>query len=110
MRWNEGVTVEIEDAHTLLDALDALSNGTALPMLIHVAGVNFSQASRKVSPPPSRVSRIAPLGSSPVDRVVALFLFQFYRLPCPIKYFTTPGKAMAWATAADPANGSVVSS
>ncbi|WP_411374156.1 STAS/SEC14 domain-containing protein [Arthrobacter sp. MPF02] len=94
--WNKGVTVESEDTDRLVAALDALGDGKALPLLIQVGGVTFTHASRKVSPPASHVSRIALLGSSPVDQVVALFLFRFYKLPCPIKYFTSLRPAMAW--------------
>lgn len=96
MSWKRGVTVEAEDAHTLVAALDTLGDGRPLPILIHVAGVNFSQASRKINPPPSHVSRIALLGSSPVDQVIAMFLFRIYHLPCPIKYFTSLRPAVAW--------------
>jgi len=96
LRWNQGATVDLEATESLLAALDTLGDGNPLPLLIHVEGVSFTHASRKVSPPASHVSRIALLGASPVDQVVALFLFRFCQLPCPIKYFTSLRPAMAW--------------
>ena len=96
MRWNEGVTVEEDDARRLVSALDTLGKGKPLPILISVRRISFTHASRKISPPASHVSRIALLGSSPVDQVIALFLFKVYQLPCPIKYFTSLRPALAW--------------
>ncbi|WP_171027474.1 STAS/SEC14 domain-containing protein [Pseudarthrobacter sp. NamE2] len=101
LRWNQGVTVELEDTERLVAGLDALGDGKPLPLLIQVGGVTFTYASRKVSPPAAHVSRIALLGSSPVDQVIALFLFRFYQLPCPIKYFTSLRPALAWLRSRD---------
>lgn len=96
MRWNEGVTVEEDDALQSLSALESLGKGQPLPILVHVTGVSFSHAARKVPAPPSRLSRIAILGSSPVDQVIAMFVFKVVRLPFPIKYFTSARAALAW--------------
>lgn len=96
LRWKPGMTVGLDDAQGARAAVDALGQGTSLPMLIHVHGVRFSAEARRVFPSPSSVSRIALLGSSPVDQVIALFLLRICPLPCPVMYFTAEKKAAAW--------------
>lgn len=53
-------------------------------------------AAREVFPSQGNVSRIALLGSSPVDYTIALFLLRVCPLPCPVSYFTSSTKALTW--------------
>lgn len=96
LRWRTGQTIGVEEVQCAAAAIDALRQGSTFPMLIHVQGVNFTRAARKVSPPPGSVSCIALLGSSPVDYAIALFMLKISPLPCPVAYFTSSRKAMAW--------------
>lgn len=96
LRWGAGQTIGLDDAHCAAAAVDALSQGSTLPMLVHVERVNFTRAARQLIPTPGSVSRIALLGSSPVDYAIALFLLRVSPLPFPIAYFTSSRKAMAW--------------
>lgn len=96
LRWRAGEAVGVNEAQAALEAIDALGLGASHPMLIHVQGVNFSRAARRVFPSPSRVSRIALLGSSPVDYVIALFVLRVIPLPFPIRYFTSSQEAIMW--------------
>lgn len=43
--------------------------------------------------------RIALLGESPVDRVMATFFLGRVRSPCPARFFTSSEEAMHWLTA-----------
>ena len=96
LTWQPGITVECDDASAVLSAIATLGQGNSLPMLIDIEGVTHSAAARKVLPAPSSVTRIALLGSSPVDEVVARFRFGFMPLPFPVMYFTSSSSAMAW--------------
>jgi hypothetical protein len=96
LRWRTGATVGVNEAQAALAAIDALGQGASLPMLIHVQGVNFSRAARRIFPSPSQVSRIALLGSSPVDYVIALFVLRVVPLPFPVRYFTSSQEAITW--------------
>jgi hypothetical protein len=96
LRWRAGETIGADEAHAALDAIDALGQGASLPMLVHVQGVNFSRAARRVFPSPSSVSRIALLGSSPVDYTIALFVLRVIPLPLPVRYFTSAREAITW--------------
>jgi hypothetical protein len=96
LSWRKGQNIGIEDAHCAVAAIHELGQGNSLPMLILLEGVNFTRESRKVFPSKGSVSRIALLGSSPVDYVIALFFLRVSPLPCPVSYFTSPRKAMTW--------------
>jgi len=95
LSWRAGQTIEAEEAHGAVAAIDELSQGS-LPLLILVRGVNFTRAACKVSPSEGTVSRIALLGSSPVDYTIALFFLRVCPLPCPVSYFTSSRKALMW--------------
>jgi hypothetical protein len=41
-------------------------------------------------------SRIALLGSSPVDRIIANFTIERQTLPCPTRFFTSRDEALGW--------------
>jgi hypothetical protein len=96
LRWRSGQTIEVDEAQCAVAAIDTLRQGKSLPVLIRVEGVTFTREARKVFPSPGSVSRMALLGSSPVDYAIALFLLRFSPLPCPVAYFTSLKKAMTW--------------
>lgn len=96
LRWKQGAYIGIDVANAALSAITALGGGKKLPMLVEIQGVTHSAAARKVMPDPSTISRIALLGSSPVDRVIAMFRLTLVTAGCPIRYFTSREKAMAW--------------
>lgn len=96
LRWKRGAYVGIDVARAALEAISALGRGNRLPMLVEIQGVTHSAAARKVFPDPSSVSRMALLGSSPVDRVVAMFRLPLLPAGFPIRYFTSADKAVAW--------------
>jgi hypothetical protein len=95
LRWRSGHAIGPEEAHGANAAIEALSQGRSLPLLVDVEGVTFTRPARKVPPSPS-VSKIALLVSSPVDYVIALFVLRISPLPCPVAYFTSIRKAMSW--------------
>lgn len=96
LRWKPGAYIGIDVARAALDAIATLSKGSRLPMLVELQGVTHSAAARKEFPSPSNISRMALLGSSPVDRVVAMFRLTMVHAGFPIRYFTSEEKAMAW--------------
>jgi hypothetical protein len=96
LRWRSGQTIGVDESHRAVSAIETLGHGSSLPMLIQVEGVTFTREARKVFPSPGSVSRIALLGSSPVDYAIALFVLRVSPLPCPVAYFTSPTKAMTW--------------
>jgi SpoIIAA-like len=96
LRWKRGAYIGIDVAKAAIAAISALGNGSRLPMLVEIQGVTHSAAARKVFPDASSVSRMALLGSSPVDRVIAMFRLPLLPTGFPIRYFTSEDKAQAW--------------
>lgn len=96
LRWKHGACIGIDVAKAGLAAVSTLSQGARLPMFVEIQGVTHSAAARKVSPEASKISRMAILGSSPTDRVIAMFRLPFVPAGYPIRYFTSEDRAMAW--------------
>ena len=99
LSWKRGTYIGIGVANAALAAITTLSQGARLPMLVEIQGVTHSAAARQVFPDTSNISRMALLGSSPVDRVVAMFRLPTAPVGFPIRYFTSPDKAVAWLLA-----------
>ncbi|MDJ0459689.1 STAS/SEC14 domain-containing protein [Arthrobacter sp. NQ7] len=89
LSWRPRQTIDVDDAHRAVAAIDELCQENSLPLLILVRGVNFTRAACKVYPSEGSVSRIALLGSSPVDYTIALFFLRLCPLPCHVSYFTS---------------------
>ncbi|WP_285244068.1 hypothetical protein [Pseudarthrobacter sp. fls2-241-R2A-127] len=79
LRWKQGAYVGIDVANAALEAISTMGQGARLPMLVEIQGVTHSAAARKVFPDPSSISRMALLGSSPVDHVIAMFRLPLFR-------------------------------
>lgn len=102
LRWKAGETIRTDDALEALSHLQERYQGKSYPMLIPVESVTFSRSARKLLTSPGCASRIALLGSSPVDHVIALFFLHGQATPCPTMYFTSLRKAMTWLRDGDP--------
>lgn len=95
--WNRSVRIEAEDALSAMDAVNVVGDGSEYPMLVDMATTeSVSRQARAVFSIPCAASRIALLGSSPVDRVLANFFLSLHVPPCPTRFFTSLDDAMAW--------------
>jgi hypothetical protein len=66
-------------------------------MLVDMAAVaSVSREARGVWSIPCSASRIALLGKSPVDRVLANFFLGVHVPPCPTRFFTSRSEALDW--------------
>jgi hypothetical protein len=95
--WNRSVRIEAEDALSAMDAVNVVGGGSEYPMLVDMATTeSVSRQARAVFSIPCAASRIALLGSSPVDRVLANFFLSLHVPPCPTRFFTSRDDALAW--------------
>lgn len=94
--WKPGVTIESADAHAAMAAVNELCNGIQYPLLVEVAGTDVSRDARSTFSLPSAASKIALLGSNPVDRMLANFFLGVRSPPCPTRFFTSRADAMNW--------------
>ena len=100
LRWTPGVTIEGRDAAAAVTAVRTLSKGSRYPLLVEMAGTAWVTAeARRLFAASNVAPRIALLGESPVDRVMATFFLGRVRSPCPARFFTSSEEAMHWLTA-----------
>jgi hypothetical protein len=77
--------------------VNEVCNSVDRPMLVDMASTEtVSREARAVWSIPCSASKIALLGSSPVDRVIANFFLGIHVPPCPTKFFTSESEAMGW--------------
>ncbi len=97
LRWPRGASISEADAQNAMDRVNDMCGSTRRPMLVDMATTEkVSRGARAVFGRPCQASRIALLGSSPVDKVMANFALGVSRLPCPTRFFTSRTEAMAW--------------
>lgn len=93
--WPAGVTITGPSARAAFDAVNRLSSDRRRPMLVDMATTkSVAREARAVFGEPSAASRIALLGRSPVDRVIANFTLGVSQVPCPTRFFTDRAKAL----------------
>jgi hypothetical protein len=97
LQWNEQVVIDEPDAKAAMAAVNEMCGDATHPMLVDMAKTkSVTRNGRAVFSIPCAASRIALLGSSPVDRLLANFFLGVYTPPCPTRYFNSRAEAMAW--------------
>jgi hypothetical protein len=93
--WKPGTVLQADDVHAAIATVNELADGAEFPMLIDIANTQaVSRQARSVFSVKCAASRIALLGSSPVNRVIANFAMARRILPCPTRFFTSRNEAM----------------
>ncbi|TLM84580.1 STAS/SEC14 domain-containing protein [Pseudarthrobacter sp. NamE2] len=94
--WQPGVGLEEADIQAAMALVNDVCHGRGRPLLVEMTGVKtVSHAGRAAFSNPSAASRIALLGSNPVDRVLADFRGPNTH-PCPTRFFTDKCEAVDW--------------
>lgn len=97
LHWARGISITEEDARRAMDRVNELCAGARHPMLVDMATTKaVSRGARAVFGLPCAASRIALLGSSQVDKVIANFILGVTTLPCPTRFFTSETDAIDW--------------
>lgn len=97
LRWLPKVDILVEDARAAMAAVNDVCQDVPHPMLVDMATVSsVSREARAIWSIPCSASRIALLGRSPVDRVLANFFLGVHIPPCPTRFFTSRSEAMDW--------------
>ncbi|XAS63774.1 STAS/SEC14 domain-containing protein [Pseudarthrobacter sp. So.54] len=100
LQWLSGINIEVEDARAAMSKVNEVCHGVPHPMLVDMAAVaSISRDARGIWSIPCDASRIALLGRSPVDRVLANFFLGVHIPPCPTRFFTSRSDAMDWLNA-----------
>ncbi|WP_104045751.1 DUF7793 family protein [Arthrobacter sp. ZGTC412] len=92
-----GTVLEAADVHAAMAKVNELADGAEYPMLIDMSNTQaVTRQAKSVFSLKCAASRIALLGSSPVNRVIANFAMARRTLPCPTRFFTSRTEAMNW--------------
>lgn len=95
--WPRGVKITGPSARRAFDDVNLICGAVRRPMLVDMATTkSVAREARAVFGEPCAASRIALLGHSPVDRVIANFTLGVSTVPCPTKFFTDRAQAMAF--------------
>ncbi|MDQ0824368.1 hypothetical protein QFZ60_000541 [Arthrobacter sp. B2I5] len=95
--WEPSVRIEVEDAQAAMATVNRIAGDSSYPMLVDMATTeNVSIQARSVFSIPCAANRIALLGSSPVDRIIANFFLGVHIPPCPTRFFTSRAESMKW--------------
>jgi hypothetical protein len=97
LKWARGVSISEADAEAAMSGVNELCGALRHPMLVDMATTaQVSRGARAVFGRPCQASRIALLGASPVDKVLANFILGINRPPCPTRFFTSRQEATDW--------------
>lgn len=103
LRWPRAASISQADAEAAMRGVNELCGDRRHPMLVDMATTaQVSRGARSVFGKPCQASRIALLGASPVDKVLANFILGLNKLPCPTRFFTSRDDAMGWLQASQP--------
>jgi hypothetical protein len=95
--WPPGAQITGAYAQRAFDDVNALCGGVRRPMLVDMATTkSVARGARAVFGQPCAASRIALLGRSPVDRIIANFTLGVSEVPCPTRFFTDRARALSY--------------
>jgi hypothetical protein len=97
LRWTSGVRITGELARAAMDLVDSVNAGRPRPLLVEMTGAAaVTWEARSAFTRPCTVTRLALLGRSPVDRVLASSALGASAPPMPTRFFTSEDTALAW--------------
>jgi hypothetical protein len=100
LTWTRDASITEADAEAAMEQVNVLCGESRHPMIVDMATTaDVSRGARAVFGRPCQASRIALLGSSPVDRVLANFILGINKTPCPTRFFTDRAEALSWLKA-----------
>jgi len=97
LSWGPGVRITEELAAAAMARVDELNGDAEHPLLVSMTGTaELTRGARMVFARRCSASRIALLGSSAVDRVIANFALGVSAVPVPTRFFTSEPAAVSW--------------
>lgn len=95
--WKPGTVLEADDVHAAIAKVNEVADGAEYPMLIDITNTRVvTRPAKAVFSTKCAASRIALLGSNPVNRVIANFAIARRTLPCPTRFFASRNEAISW--------------
>jgi len=99
VRWTPGAVVTATEATAMKSRAVEISSGRALPMLVEMSNLEWvDRRAREIFAAPWPLARMALVGASPVDEVIAIFYASQHDHSCPTRFFTSVDEAVTWLT------------
>jgi hypothetical protein len=103
LTWASGVHITADLAAAAMTQVNEHNEDHERPLLVDMTGIAaLSRDAHKYFGQRSRISRIAIVGQSAVDRVIANFGLRVSPPPVPSRFFNSRGAALAWLQATTP--------
>ena len=97
VEWAEGHTVTEQDARGLMDRVVQLSSSVHPPMLVHLNNmVSLSRPALQAFATELKVSALAVVGPTAVDRAITTFFTGVHEPHYPTQYFEGSAAAVQW--------------
>ena len=97
VRWKPGVEITGPLATEAMDTVDELNGDHKRPLLVDLTGTaTVTREARSAFSRECQVSRMALVGRSAVDRVLANFALKVNSIAIPSRFFTSLPAALAW--------------
>lgn len=97
LSWDCGLVVTGDAARQVMARVNALCYARRKPLLVTSVWMEaLSHAARNVFAGNWPLTRIAVMGTSPVDKVIFVFYAARHRPVCPTQFFTSEADAMRW--------------
>ncbi len=94
--WNPHVCIEAGDAREAMAAVLDLAAGNEHPLLVDMTMTASLEHQARAVFSERCATRIALLGTSPVDRILANRVLSAQRQPCPKRFFNSASEATRW--------------
>jgi hypothetical protein len=97
LTWTAGLRIDAALAHRAMVLVDELNGPLQRPLLVDMTGTaQLTRDARLAFGRRCSASRIALLGSSEVDRVIATVALRLTRTPVPTCFSTSEAKVLRW--------------
>lgn len=97
LTWRSALRIDSALAERAMSLVDDLNGTTERPLLVDMTGTaQLTREARMVFGRRCSASRIALVGRSEVDRVIANFFLSVGRVPVPTRFFTSESAAIDW--------------
>lgn len=97
LHWDSGLAVTEEAAQEVMVSVSALCNGRRRPLVVTADWMEaLGYKARKVFAAKWPLTRVAVIGTSPVDEVIFVFYAARHEPVCPTRFFTSEVDAMRW--------------
>ncbi len=105
LRWTPGVHITGPLAAEAMTTVDQLNGDHTRPLLVDMTGTGkLTREARETFRRKCQVSRMALVGQSAVDRVIASFGLRVTTIATPARFFVDVPTAMTWLREANSAN------